>query len=973
MPKVSKLITAKLENYFNDTRLEQSFDVSSNRLRKGTAKDFLELQYEYLVEHVAEVENEKRKRYLREYRMKKRERDGKLLKELGKNDKKGEPADGDKGSSAETEGKGREERRGSENEVSDVPELDVRSNTSNKKSKKTQDSKSVKSMQSKRSTYNDTRSTTSKTSKGKMRVLPELKVPVTSGKIKPKLVDYPRRKMTYSEADRIVQVANNLFRETENKQIDRIYRYREREHRILPPINESKDKKKADDKDVSDQDDVDDDDDGAKKKTKVKKRETPMKFRLALHPGTVLKAPKLCQDVEKILEKSERRTLEEQEESSESEAESEYREPVDLEGNFKEPLPKGAGDCTHLSLLLGVVLDESDDTISQRTSSTSIQPTAIIEVDKQVEIEDEHVFPPPESQNSIISGQLKGQKERGKETQQAEPENEKEPELDFSQTESTSESESEEEQTKTPVATPEPNLDQEAAERISQKSESQKSKSSQNANEKVGESESDTDTAENEPESNQVEINNGEKSKLVTSKHGSQDRTGTPTNSVKDSMSIKVSEQQDQKSQADETPVSSQVSLQVEGQKAQDRDDENESPLPNPSERETPFTEKIEADDETSQDVDDNDREARKMGKMSRRERDERHPSFQRSGGSTTTASSRRSSAEGEIELVPGNQERSSIAISVSPERQTPTVDNVESKQNGSDHSQDPETKAEDQEPTSSNEIVNEMPKEANQPESEASVQLQKLPKSNEVIESENFVRGEPEEEPTKTSDMINVNENAQKELELTSLDVKESQELADVAEKTPPSEKEEEPLWIHEKDQKESDSENAAKLTENENVAEGMQDHDLSLEKPQNYSNLLQNDSVSQKSEEQENLSSENKEGSTHGALETEEKGSYKLEDGIDGSQGSETEVKEAKNDLPNHLDEFFDNDGVNAAEEPTATDEYANSAKVAEEQKNDEIFGSASGAITVEADINKLDDGHQSEDVDQRNEELD
>ncbi|XP_075250109.1 uncharacterized protein LOC142342602 [Convolutriloba macropyga] len=972
MPKVSKLITAKLENYFNDTRLEQSFDVSSNRLRKGTAKDFLELQYEYLVEHVAEVENEKRKRYLREYRMTKRERDEKLLKELGKNDKKGEPADGDEGSSAETEGKGREERRGSENEVGDVPELDVRSNTSNKKSKKTQDSKSVKSMQSKRSAYNDTRSTTSKTSKGKMRILPELKVPVTSGKIKPKLVDYPRRKMTYSEADRIVQVANNLFRETENKQIDRIYRYREREHRILPPINESKDKKKTDDKDVSDQDDVDDDDDGAKKKTKVKKRETPMKFRLALHPGTVLKAPKLCQDVEKILEKSERRTLEEQEESSESEAESEYREPVDLEGNFKEPLPKGAGDCTHLSLLLGVVLDESDDTISQRTSSTSIQPTAIIEVDKQVEIEDEHVFPPPESQNSIISGQLKGQKERGKEKQQAEPVNEKEPELDFSQTESTSESESEEEQTKTPVATPEPNLDQKAAERILQKSESQKSKSSQNANEEVGESESDTDTAENEPEANQVEVDDDEKSKSVNLKHESEDRSGTSANSVKDSMSIKVSEQQDQKSQADETPVSSQVSLQAEGQKAQDRDDENESPLPNPSERETPFTEKIEADDETSQDVDDNDREARKMGKMSRRERDERHPSFQRSGGSTTTASSRRSSAEGEIELVPGNQERSSIAISVSPERQTPAVDNVEPKQNGSDHSQDPETKAEDQEPTSSNEIVNEMPKEANQPESEASV---RLPKSNEVIESENFVQGEREEEPAQTNDIINVNKNNQKEQELTATDVKEFQELADVdAEKSRLSENEK-PLSIHESDQKEFETENAAKLSgkENENVAEGMQENDLSLEKPQNDLNLRQNDSVSQKSEEQENLSFENKEGLTLGALETEEKGSFKLEDGIDGSQGSETEVKEAKNDLPNHLDEFFNNDGVNGAEEPTTTDEYPNAAKVAEEQKNDEIFGSASGAITVEADINKLDDGHQSEDVDQRNEELD
>merc|ERR1712226_844582 len=398
------------------------------------------------------------------------------------------------------------------------------------------------------------------------------------------------------------------------------------------------------------------------KKRKVKKRETPLKFRLALHTGTILKAPKLCQDIEKILEKSERRTMEEKDEESDQEAESEYREPTDLEGNFKEPLPKGAGDCTHLSMLLGVVVNESDDTISHRTNSTSYdtisqRTTAIIEVDRELEGEDTDVFlPHSPSQMSVISGDFRARSQRAQredqdsQKSQKEDTNERDPELEFSENSSTSSSESDSE-TEEAAKTPEP----------IKPDKSQDSQSSK-TNASVGKNETRSEKKDADRESDQKSVTSSKKSAAkIIEKSGKT----TPTNYSHD----------------EEPSVSLSTSGVTTGRyrsKANSQN-ENDSPVPIlPSERETPY--KNEADIEGSEN-ETSEVEARKMDKLSRKERDEKYPALQRSVDSSSSSSSsggsrdssRRSTVEN-VEYVSGNHERSAIALSVSPEREAPIV-----------------------------------------------------------------------------------------------------------------------------------------------------------------------------------------------------------------------------------------------------------------------------------------------------------
>ena len=630
MPKVSKLVSQKLENYFNDVRLEESFDTSIPKLKSGADKDLMELKYEYLFGHLVGAEREKRREYLRRYKEKRRKDMEKLLNSLGTiedEEVNQNPTEEKNHESQDTTGNkdvtldislpsdinddirvenGRAKTKtdgepiGTKTKSHNDRECDAKSTKSKLKARK-YDEKSFKSMQSRRSAFIDAGSNAAYSQAS------EKKIPVTRGKITPNLLDFPRRKVMFSEADRLVGYADEVFTQSELKQIDRIYGCGENHYGVLPPIVNNKQdiKKKTQNGDIFESE-------NKQKQTTRNRPRTHRRFRLALHQGTILKAPKLCQDVERILAWSECRKKGDSESVS-SDSESEYRSAVDLEGNFKEPMPKGAGDCSHLSLLLGVQ-DEEEDLISERTSSISLGPTgaAIIEVDQQVELDNDEVFPPPESY-SYISGSRASVKES-------------EYEPDFSRA-SNAASDDEKGSEKEGTAEKDGQTDENVGDVVSSSATETKKESSEK--EKDG---AETDSQSSKSSSNDTVIAENDDQQNI---HGS------------------VNEAR----QTDETGKNAETVLNMdEKTKSGDSlDMRQDSPI-YASERGTPFTvERNEADIDTP--IHDDQSESKKLSKLSRKERDERNPNLFGSSTTTTSSSSSRRSSEGKSGSVPVREE----------------------------------------------------------------------------------------------------------------------------------------------------------------------------------------------------------------------------------------------------------------------------------------------------------------------------
>ena len=320
MPKTSKLVSRKLENYFNDSRVEQGFDVSQPKIDKSKDREMLSLQKDYF-EFLADVEIETRRHYIDSYRTQVRNEQEAALPNLEKEPEATDDQEGSPRNSIEHDHSKQSAAKSSSGEGN---------STKTGKSRKPTSTEKIIGL-------------------GKRyKILPQIAVPVTSGNIKPKLQEHPRRKVPFLEADRIVTRANDVFSEVQRDEIHKIYRYRERDHRVLPAINSR----------VADEM-------NEKSVPRHQKRDTALKFRLALHPGTILKAPKLCEDVERILEMTEKRSVVE----SDKPEDEKRPDAVGLNGKFNDLLPKGAGDCNHLSLLLGVEDESQTDAVDSHAEN----------------------------------------------------------------------------------------------------------------------------------------------------------------------------------------------------------------------------------------------------------------------------------------------------------------------------------------------------------------------------------------------------------------------------------------------------------------------------------------------------------------------------------------------------------------------------------------------------------------------------
>ena len=334
MPKVSKLVSLKLEKHFNDARAEKNFFTSGEfKLNsESPVNQMAKIKQEYF-RSLVDLEEEKKKYYLNKYNAALRENQKQFLEEV-------EEFLGDcKGKTSSTKGTAR-----SDADEVDGPKTDKTTTVYSDSEDENLDSKSeaAKSSVSKKTRM------TILSSRSRSRLLPEISVPICDGgKITPKLKDSPKRKTAFLEAERVVRDANGVYAEAQMQAINDIYRYRVRDHSLKAPT-----------------------------KGQNKHRRDPAKrFHMHLHAGTILKAPKLCADAEKILSMNEKRSLEQEDRQPEYDDQKVF---VSQKGNLFDLLPKGDGVLEHLPGLLGVDMeslakDDADEYDGEESAEVVIE------------------------------------------------------------------------------------------------------------------------------------------------------------------------------------------------------------------------------------------------------------------------------------------------------------------------------------------------------------------------------------------------------------------------------------------------------------------------------------------------------------------------------------------------------------------------------------------------------------------------
>ena len=321
MPKVSKLVSLKLEKHFNDARAEKNFVTSGEFKLKSESpvNQMAKIKQEYFASLI-DIEKEKKKYYLKKYNAAVRENQRKFLEEVEgflSGDEKSKASCNRRSARDDVEETDSASKADDKTTaVSDVDNEDENCLALNLDSK----SEAGKSAVSKK-----TRMTILSSARSRSRILPEISVPISEGgKIKPKLKDSPKRKTTFLEAERVVRDANDVYAQASMQEINNIYKYRVRDHSLKTP---------------------------QKVKEEFNKRDHARRFHVHLHAGTILKAPKLCADVGKILNMNEKRSLENEDNQVHDD------EKVFVSEGSINLLPKGEGVLKHLPVLLGVEVE----------------------------------------------------------------------------------------------------------------------------------------------------------------------------------------------------------------------------------------------------------------------------------------------------------------------------------------------------------------------------------------------------------------------------------------------------------------------------------------------------------------------------------------------------------------------------------------------------------------------------------------